>query len=63
MAFDLAFSSNTIDLYFLIPLVIAPTFIPTAELVIPAGTGNDEANAEIETQSVTVETKISKCSK
>ena len=35
---------------------------PTAELVVPAGTQTNEANAEIETQPVTVETKISECS-
>ena len=51
-----------IDFYFLIPAVIAQIFIPTAELVIPTGTQNNEANAEIETQTVTVEAKISKCS-
>ena len=35
-------------------------FIPTAELVIPTQT--NESNAEIETQPVTAEAKISKCS-
>ena len=50
-----------IDLYFLIPAVIAQCFIPTAELVIPIGTQTNEANAEIETQPVIVGTKISKC--
>ena len=45
----------------MIPAVIAQSFIPTAELVIPTGTQTNEANAEIETQPVTVETKISKC--
>ena len=45
----------------MIPAVIAHSFIPTAELVIPTGTQTNEANAEIETQPVTVETKISKC--
>ena len=38
-----------IDLYFLIPTVIAQMFIPTAELVIPTGTQTNEANAEIKT--------------
>ena len=38
-------------------------FIPTAELVIPAGTQTNEANAEIETQPVVVQARISKCSK
>ena len=37
-------------------------FIPTAELVISTGTQTNEANTEIQTQPVTVETKISKCS-
>ena len=51
-----------IDLYFLIPAVTAQIFVPTAELVIPTGTQTNEANAEIETQQIIVETKISKCS-
>ena len=51
-----------IDLYFLIPAVIVQIFIPTAELVILTGIATNEANAEIETQPVTVEGKISKCS-
>ena len=34
----------------------------TAELVIPRGTQTNEENAEIETQLVAVETKISKFS-
>ena len=51
-----------IDLYFLIPAVIAQIFIPTAELVILTGIATNKANAEIETQPVTVEGKISKCS-
>ena len=42
--------------------MITQIFNPTAELVIPIGTRNNEANAEIETQPVTVETKISKFS-
>ena len=36
------------DLYFLIPAVIPQTFIPTAELLIPTGTGTHEVNTEIE---------------
>ena len=52
----------TFDLYFLIPAVIAQIFIPTAELLIPTGTQTNEANAEIETQPVTTETEISRCS-
>ena len=42
--------------------MIAQIFIPIVELVIPMGIATIEANAEIETQPVTVETKISKCS-
>ena len=42
-----------IDLYFLIPAVIAQIFNPTAEIVIPAGTHTNEAIAEIETQPPT----------
>ena len=49
-----------IDVYFLIPAVISKIFIPTAELVIPTGTETNEANSEIETQSVIVQAKISK---
>ena len=37
-------------------------FNPNAELIIPTGTQANEANAEIEMQPVTVETKISKFS-
>ena len=37
-------------------------FVPAAELVMPTGTQTNEANAEIETKLVTIETKISKCS-
>ena len=51
----------SIDLYFLIPSIIAQIFIPTAELVTPTGIATNEANAEIETQPVIVETKTSKC--
>ena len=42
--------------------MIAQIFIPTAELVIQTGTQTNEANAQIETETVTVKTKISKCS-
>ena len=42
--------------------MIAQSFISTAEDVISAGTQTNEANAEIETQVVLVEAKISKCS-
>ena len=46
----------------MIPAVIAQFFFPTAELVILIGTQSYEENAEIETQLVTVEAKMSKCS-
>ena len=42
--------------------MIVQNFIPTEELVIPTGTQTNKANAKIETQPVTVETKIRKCS-
>ena len=72
IAFSLSFPNSTIlscflffffiiDLYFLIPAVIAQIFIPTAELAIPTGTQTNEANPEIQTQLVIVEAKISKC--
>ena len=42
--------------------MIAQIFHPTAELEIPTGTQTNDANAETETQPVTFEIKISKCS-
>ena len=71
IVFNLAFPSNTIssglfffffiiDLYFLIPVVIAQIFNPTVELVKPTGTQTNEANKEIETQPVIAEARISK---
>ena len=51
-----------INLYFLILAVIAEIFDATAELVITTGTPTTEAKAEIKTQPVKVECKISKCS-
>ena len=71
MVFNLVFANNAIlscfffffliiDLYFLIPAVIAQIFNPTAELVIPIGIPNNKAKAEIEIHPVAVETKISK---
>ena len=51
-----------IDLYFLIPAVIAQIFNPITELVIPIGIPTKEAKAEIETHPVIVEAKIRKCS-
>ena len=43
--------------------MIAQSFSPTAELVIPTSTQTNKANTEIERQPVTVETKISKFSR
>ena len=37
-------------------------FIALGELVIPTGTKTNEANAETETQEVTVEDRIKNCS-
>ena len=67
---QLSFPNNTIlscifffffiiDLYFLISAVIAQIFIPTAEVVILTGTQANRTNAEIETQPVTFEARIS----
>ena len=50
----------TIDLYFLIPAVIAQFFIPIAELAIPTGTQTNETNAEIETHPAITEERIIK---
>ena len=38
-----------IELYFLIPAIIAQMFITTAEILIPTGTQTNEENAEIKT--------------
>ena len=54
--------SFIIYLYFLIPAVIAQTFIYTAELVMSARTATNKGNTETKTQPVTDETKISKSS-
>ena len=73
IVFNSSYSNNTIlsyflfyffvnEFYFLIPAVISQICIPTVELVIVTETQANEANAETETQPVTVETKISKCS-
>ena len=37
--------------------MITQIFIPTTEIAIPTGTPTSEANPEIETQPLTVETK------
>ena len=47
----------------LIPAVIAQIISPIEELVIPIGIPTKEAKAKIETHPVTIETKISYCSK
>ena len=74
IVFNLSFPNNTsilqcffffffiIDSHFVITAVIAQMFIPTAELVIPIAIQTNQANAEIETQPVTVQARISKVS-
>ena len=71
MLFNLDFANNIIllcfffliiDLYFLIPAVIAHIFNPIAELVIPLGVPIREAKADIEIHLVNVEAKIRKSS-
>ena len=63
--FNLVFAKNTIlsssfsffliiDLYFLIPTVIAQFFNPITELVIPIGMSSKGAKAEIETHYSTI---------
>ena len=42
--------------------MIAQIVNPIAELVMPTGIATSEVNAEIETQQVIFEAKISKCS-
>ena len=51
-----------IHLCFLVATVIAQILIIIAELVIPTGTQTIEANAEIETQPESVDSRIRKCS-
>ena len=72
IAFNLVFGKNAIlscfslciiDLYFLILVIIAQFFNPTVEFAIPREAPTNEANAEIETQSLTAKTKTRKCSK
>ena len=52
-----------IDLYLLIPAVLAQTFNPIAELAISIGIPTKEARAEIEIHLVTAEAKIRKSSR
>ena len=47
-----------IDLYFLIPALIAQIFNPIAELVIPIGIPIKEAREEIEIHPIIAEAKI-----
>ena len=65
MLFNLDFANNTIlscfffffliiDLYFLIPAVIAQIFNPIAELVLPKGIQSIEVKAETEMHPVVV---------
>ena len=49
------FSFIIIDLYFLIPAIIAEIFIPIAELIVPVGIPTKETKAEIKTHLVTAE--------
>ena len=69
VVFNLLFVNNTIlscfifffliiDLYFLIPAVIAQIFIVAAELAIPTCIPTTKAKAEIETHPVTAEAKL-----
>ena len=71
MLFNLDFANNTIlscvvffflviDLYFLIPAVIAQIFHKISELVIPTGIPTKEAKIEMETHPVIVLDTISK---
>ena len=73
MLFNLDFSNNAIlmcfffflliiDLYFLIPAVIAQIFNPIAKLVTPLEIPIKEAKSEIEIHQVIEEAKIRKCS-
>ena len=48
-----------IDLFFLLPAVIAQVFNPIAELILPIGIRIKEAKAEMDTHPVIVKAKIS----
>ena len=72
MVFCLSFANNTILSYFFLfilyndsnfftPAVITQIFSPTSELAMPIGIPTNEANEEIEIQTLAVETKISNC--
>ena len=73
LLFNLDFANNTIlscffflfliiELYFLIPAVIAQIFNTIAELVIPIGIPGKDAKEENELHAVNVEAKIRECS-
>ena len=73
MRFNLDYANNTIlsccfffflviDLYFLIPVVVAQIFNPIGELAIPVEMPIKEEKAENQIDPVIVETKIRKCS-
>ena len=73
MVFNLDFANNTIsscfffffssiDLYFLISVVITQIFNPVPILVIPIGIPTKEVEEEMEIYPVTAEIEISKCS-
>ena len=47
------------DLYFLIPVVIAKSFVSTAELIVTAEIPRKEAKADIKTHPVTTYVKVS----
>ena len=51
-----------IDLYFLIPAVIAQIFNPIAELLIPIRIPTKEAKAKIQVHTIVVGANIRKCS-
>ena len=56
------FSCFSFDLYFFITEVITQIFIPKAKLLMSTEIETNESNAENETQPVTVQARISKCS-
>ena len=73
MLFNLDFARNNvlscffflfliIDLYFLIPAIITQIFHTIVKLAMPTGILIKEAKAEMETDPLTVEIEISKCS-
>ena len=73
MLFNLVLPSNTIlscflfffviiDLYLILPAVIAQVFNPIAELIIPVGISTKETKQEIEINPVAAEAKTRTCS-